>query len=276
MNSIEIMINSHCDLKCMYCHRHSNISSSDIYLPEQVHADLLHLKQLGHTFNNVRITGGEPFINPHLWDYISMLHQFGIRNIDIATNGKYLSKCDDYVFEKLKNANVALIISLYPEPSIDYDKLINKLREYHIKLFRRTVTYGKHYGDDKRRYLMLKMRLSESPKELTSERCFQRMHNCALLHQGYFYKCGVMCNLRHVDTKFGTNFNDLLIENEDYINIRTLTEFNPIIDAYTSIRPVMSILPFCKYCSAGYNHGIKGEFATWNKSKGDRIEFIEV
>ena len=274
MNSIEIMINSNCDLKCMYCHRHSNISPSDTYLPRDVHDDLLHLQQLGHTFDAVRLTGGEPLINHYFWVYLQMIHELGIKHIDIATNGKYLSTCSDAVLEKLKDAHVFLIISLYPEESgIDYDKLLNRLHEYHIPAYKRTVTYGKHYGDDKRRYLMLRMRLSETPRELTKCKCFQRTHNCALLHQGYFYKCGVMSNLKHIDTKFGTKLNDLLIENEDYINIKTLTEFNTTVDAYTSMKPVGAALPFCKYCSAGYNHR---EFVNWSKSKGERIEFIEV
>jgi hypothetical protein len=97
-----------------------------------------------------------------------------------------------------------------------------------------------------------------------------------MIQHGYFYKCGVMCNLRHIDEKFGTKLNDLLVEDEDYIDVRKLTTFSPAIDAYTKSRPVGAVLPFCKYCSGGYDHGIRGEFVTWSKSKGEKIEFIEV
>lgn len=277
MNRLEIVINSHCDLKCMYCHRHSNISPNDIYLPKDVHNDLLHLKQLGHTFSTIRLTGGEPFINRYFWVYLSDIHELGIKRIEVATNGKYLSKCSDIELKKLRSERISLIISLYPEESgIDYSNLLNRLHKYHIPVYSRTTTYGKHYKDDKRRYLMLKMKLSETPHELTLEHCFQRTHNCAMMQHGYFYKCGVMCNLKHIDNKFNTKLNDLLIENEDYINIRTLTEFSQAIDMYTKAIPVGDALPFCRYCSAGYNHGINGEFTKWSKSKNERIEFIEV
>jgi hypothetical protein len=277
MNRLEIVINSHCDLNCAYCHRHSNISTTDIYLPKDVHDDLLHLKQLGHNFTSIRLTGGEPFINRYFWVYISDIHELGIKRIEVTTNGKYLSKCSDTVLKKLRSENILVTISLYPEESgIDYDSLLDRLHSYHIRVHTSTVTYGKHYGDDKRRYLMLKMRLSETPRDLTPEICFQRIHNCAMMQHGYFYKCGVMCNLRHVDAKFGTKLNDLLVEDKDYIDVRKLTAFSPEIDAYTKSISTGDILPFCRHCSAGYDHGTYGEFATWSKSKGERIEFIEV
>ena len=277
MSYIEIVINSNCDLKCMYCHRHSNISPSDVYLPKDVNDDLLHLKKLGHEFESAILTGGEPFINHYFWVYIQTLHNLGIYGISVATNGKYLSKCSDDVLQKLKDEHVSLIISLYPaESGIDYNSLLKRLRTYHIPVCSRTATYGKRYGDNKRRYLMLKMRLSETPRELTKELCFQRRCNCAMIHQGYFYKCGVMCNLKHIDEKFGTKLNDLLVENEDYIDVRKLTEFSTDISHYTTRFSSGKALPFCKHCSAGYDHGTNGEFVTWSKSKGEKIEFIEV
>jgi organic radical activating enzyme len=277
MHRLEIIINSNCDLNCSYCNRHASICPpSDIYDPEDVRNDLSHLLKLGHKFNIVCLTGGEPTINPHLWEYVKIIKELKIPQITIATNGKYLSRANDDTFDKLYDNKINLIITVYPELSrIAYDSLFDKLKQKHIPFFKRTATYFKKYGDNKRKYLMLKVKLSEQERNLTFEKCFQRTCNCAELQHGIFYKCGVMCNLKHIDNKFNTKFNDLLVENSDYIDTRKLTEFNNDIDRYTSTTPVGLILPFCKHCSAGYNHGMQGDFVKWDYSTRDRIEFIQ-
>ena len=277
MHTLEIVINGHCDLNCRYCNRHASICpSTAIYHPNDVRNDLTHLIRLGHKFNIICLTGGEPTINPYLWDYIQIVHELKINNIQIATNGKYLSIAKDDVLDKLVDNKVSLIISVYPELSgIDYDSLFTRLQDKHIPFIKRTATYFKRFGDNKRRYLMLKLQLSEQPRYLTYEKCFQQMYNCSELYHGIFYKCGVMCNLNYIDDKFGTKFNSMLVENKDYIDIRKLTEFSEDISNYTSTKAVGTTLPFCRYCSAGYNHGINGDFVKWDYSTKDRIEFIQ-
>lgn len=277
MHRIEIVVNSHCDLNCKYCNRHASVCPpTDIYHPDDVRNDLKHLLSLGHKFDAICFTGGEPTINQYFWDYLDVAHELNIGVIYVATNGKYLARASDDVLDKLVSNKVNLIISVYPELSkIDYDSLFARLNAKHIPFIKRTATYFKNYNDNKRRYLMLKLRLSEKERDLTYVKCFQQMYNCGELQHGIFYKCGVMCNLKHIDTKFGTKLNDMLVEDRDYVNIRNITTFNKTIDAYTSDKPVGAILPFCKHCSAGYDHGINGKFVKWNYSTKDRIEFIE-
>ena len=198
MHRIEIVVNSHCDLNCKYCNRHASVCPpTDIYHPDDVRNDLRHLLSLGHKFDAICFTGGEPTINRYFWDYLNVAHELNIGVICVATNGKYLARASDDVLDKLVSNKVSLIISVYPELSrIDYDSLFAKLNAKHIPFIKRTFTYFKNYNDNKRRYLMLKLRLSEKERDLTYVKCFQQMYNCGELQHGIFYKCGVMCNLK--------------------------------------------------------------------------------
>jgi hypothetical protein len=258
----------------MYCNRHASICPpDDIYDPGDVYKDLLHLQQLGHRFSHVCLTGGEPTINPYLFEYITRIRSI-VPWLSIFTNGKYLAHAPDEVLNKLKQYKVTLTVSVYPA-NIAYDTLFTRLDSKHIQYTKYSAVQGKRYGDGTKKYMMRKILLSETAQPLTFEECYARLHNCCELQHGILYKCSVMCNLKHIDAKYDTHFNKLLVEGEDYINVRTLTTHSTDIQHYTSRIPDTSILPFCKHCSAGYDHGIRGTYTKWEPSRRDRIEFIQ-
>lgn len=85
--NLAIMLTTHCNLQCYHCFR-SDITSKPNF--SSLKLDKLLIKINNSPVKNVRFTGGEPFIIPHLEKKISYLSTIGV-NTSIVTNGTLLT-----------------------------------------------------------------------------------------------------------------------------------------------------------------------------------------
>lgn len=94
LSSIYIYLTDRCNLKCKHCwitptyykaHRNTESEVDIKYLKRTV----IDAKSIG--LNNVKLTGGEPFLRNGILDLIDFLHLHDI-TIDIETNGTFLNK----------------------------------------------------------------------------------------------------------------------------------------------------------------------------------------
>ena len=153
---------------------------------------------------------------------------------------------------------------------INYNEIINKCIKYNIKYSTSHYNYEKENAKNFRICnLRNKMRIhkfcesnSEEYKNKAKLReciiCYdQTLPICIRAFNGILYYGACFPMLKNVDKVFGSNLNEKLIENEDYIKIENVKD--PI--DITSVK-------FCK------NHcRFLGE-APWKKSKKERIEFF--
>lgn len=85
---ITIVLTQRCNLKCNYCLRETSFKNTeDIGI-----VDLTKLLETIHKngYSWVLTTGGEPFLHPNLFDYLTRLLQFGLKSV-IETNGSFIN-----------------------------------------------------------------------------------------------------------------------------------------------------------------------------------------
>lgn len=124
---LRISITDRCNYRCVYCR------SAD---PEnyRVHQEILtwpELQRLARIFvglgiKKVRVTGGEPLVREGVEDFIAHLHDLGVADLSMTSNGHLLAeRCDRLLSAGLKRINVSLD-SLDP---IKFEK-ITRTRSY--------------------------------------------------------------------------------------------------------------------------------------------------
>lgn len=265
---IDFIITKGCDLNCKYCTSRASIcSTKEVYDLELFKQDVDHFVDIGMDFTAV-IIGGEPFTNPNIFDYIEYVYSKD-KNIPIAifTNGKYLSKAPDEVYDKLHKFNVTIWLTLYNKSNIDYAAIHKQCLKHHICCkFSHYMTTG--IISKRNVYLRSSMRIhklcEKAPiQDNTLRKCIvdTSSHDkpvCIRAFNGILYYGACLPMLGNIDKKFGTDFASKLIENEDYIRIKNIT------------KPEISIksIKFCR------NHCIYLGDAEWSVSDKKREEFI--
>jgi GTP 3',8-cyclase len=128
ITDLRISVTDRCNFRCVYCR------SAD---PEnyQDHGEILSWAELerlagifvGLGIRKVRITGGEPLVRDGVEGYIKRLHQFGVQDLSITTNGHLLAeRCQKLIDAGLNRINISLD-SLDP---MKFEK-ITRTRSYH-------------------------------------------------------------------------------------------------------------------------------------------------
>lgn len=115
INKILLEVNQICNLKCSYCFYNDygrntrNITLNDV---ETIIDNYPYL-------NTVYITGGEPYINPQIFDIVNYL-KYKNKNVSIFSNGAFLEKLNE---DKLKEhlRNIKKIIITFDSFSSDYN-----------------------------------------------------------------------------------------------------------------------------------------------------------
>lgn len=267
---IDFILNKNCDLNCEYCTSRASICGNEVYDFEQFKKDFKHFADLGIDFEAILI-GGEPFCNKDIFKYVDYINSLNKNiTVNIFTNGLYLSKAKEKVWKKLSESKCNLWMTIYSCSEINYNELINKCIKYNIKFSTSHYNYEKENAKNFRICnLRNKMRIhkfcesnSEEYKNKAKLReciiCYdQTLPICIRAFNGILYYGACFPMLKNVDKVFGSNLNEKLIENEDFIKIENVKD--PI--DITSVK-------FCK------NHcRFLGE-APWKKSKKERIEFF--
>ena len=110
INKLRISLTEVCNMACTYC---VNSLSDHRRLPDELSAEqmlrLVRLLKEHAGIEKVRLTGGEPLLYPNLIQIISGIHEIGIENIGLTTNGQLLGKKAKFLAEAgLKNVNLSM------------------------------------------------------------------------------------------------------------------------------------------------------------------------
>ncbi|CAB5161578.1 hypothetical protein D3OALGA1CA_5088 [Olavius algarvensis associated proteobacterium Delta 3] len=106
---IWLEITNKCNLNCIHCYSNSSDSA---HAPKMTRNDWINLliecSESG--IRHVQFTGGEPILNPDLFDLILTAKKLNIETTEIYTNGTLLN---DNILKFLKMHNVSLAFSIY-------------------------------------------------------------------------------------------------------------------------------------------------------------------
>lgn len=102
MQRCEMLVTPRCNFKCPYCRGFKSISedcSEDINF--DIAKEVLNI-WIKDNLQNVRFSGGEPTLYPHLVDLVKICKDGGVKRIAVSSNGS----ADFEVYEKLVEAGV--------------------------------------------------------------------------------------------------------------------------------------------------------------------------
>ena len=123
-----------CNLKCRGCMHFSNLAT-DANFPdiENFKKDFQRLAQLFRNIFIIRLMGGEPFLNPRLDEYVSVVREcFPASEIRIVTNGLLIPQQKTELWKKLHENFIGIDISPYPPTMENIDVITKILDKEHI------------------------------------------------------------------------------------------------------------------------------------------------
>lgn len=108
--SLEVNVTYHCNLSCYGCDHASPINLEGYLSIDELAGDLAALAAVYHVFE-FRLTGGEPFLHPHLLDIVDTIRKSGIaEKIALITNGVLLHNAPQGLWDRIDK----LVVSAYP------------------------------------------------------------------------------------------------------------------------------------------------------------------
>ncbi len=192
---LEFHVTDNCNLNCKGCAHFSNLVSgrkhTDFLSWEK---DMLRLKELVENIYTIRIMGGEPFLNPELGNFAAKTREiFPQSMIHVVSNGMLLQKADRGVFRAIRENDVTVDISYYPE--VDRDKVVEILEAENLRYRISTVS-----TDEFLKYMNLK---GDSDIGRAYADC--DFKSCHFLYEGKVSACAFPLLVKYFNEYFDEN-----------------------------------------------------------------------
>lgn len=236
---LEIPITTKCSLRCKYCSNlipcYAKQSDYDINIL------IKSIKSFLECINNIvyiRVLGGEPFLSKNLYKVINVLLKSNkIQRVEIVTNGTIIPR-DKKLLNVMRNNRVIVCISQYP--IVDYNKLIEFLKENKINYRIDKMNFWMDYGKPVKR--------NKSEKELIKQ--FSRCSNvCKSLINGKIHLCP--------RSSHGMDLGIIEDNKNDYLDL--LDDSISIFDKKKRLNKLLDkkYISACDYCDFGTKYSKK-------------------
>ncbi len=266
---VNILLSDHCNLNCASCTNYAPLANKKFTPFEVIEKDIKKLSELAQNkVARIDLMGGEPLLNPEIVEIMWVSRKyFPSTNIAIETNGILLKSMPEEFWQTVKETGIIVRISLYNGIN-SVDEIKNFAKEKGAD-FRQNCTVDDWCCQNEHKIVIETnggcLDWKYYPLDLSGkqdlnynfENCEQ--HCCCCLHEGFFYPCTRIANIKHFNKYFNE---ELSICEKDRINIHENCTAECIFEFLKN--PV----PFCKYCN------VKSEkFIAWKKSTCDKIEW---
>lgn len=116
---IWLSLTSRCNLKCLHCYNESSSSSDrDIMTHEDWESVIKQSALIG--CEQMQFIGGEPMLNPHIFQLAETARNIGYKYIEIFSNGTLITRKD---IEKIKHLGINIALSLYSNEAEVHDQI---------------------------------------------------------------------------------------------------------------------------------------------------------
>lgn len=238
LNRIQYVVTEKCTLRCKDCshlmpyYRHPK----DVNLLKSKKAFDLLLDHVDY-IAELRILGGEPFINSDIYDLIEEYkNSLKIQSISIYTNGTIIPNEKKLV--ALRHKNVKVHISDYQVNHESIQKLKNVFDKYQIHYFVRIYDEWQNAGDTSYRGYSIE----QIQKHFST--CFER-NGYTFLH-GKLYRCPRSAH--------GMNLKAMPDSPDNYIDLENWNGTSEELKCRIIDLQNLKYLESCKYCSGPDNH----------------------
>lgn len=230
--SIDFMITEKCSLKCRDCSNlmqyYKNPSNFSLEILKEEVDFLLNIVE---EIFELRIIGGEPLMNPIIYELIDYIKQYDkVKKIVIYTNGTI--PLDKEKIKKMKNRKVWFSISDYKKLSYNIKTLIRQLEDNQIGYERKNIEYWTSCSSLKK----------QNRNNIELENIFK---NCCSRHiftylKGKLYSCPFIGN--------AINLKAIPLFEDDYVDITKGIATNQIQDEIKKKLNERLFFNSCNYC----------------------------
>lgn len=238
INRVQFVVSERCSLKCKDCthlmqyYQHPK----DIEL-EQYKPAFDKLLEAVSVIGELRILGGEPFINQEMDKVIHWYHdQDKIQSISIYTNGTIIPS--GRMLQSLQRKKVKVHISNYGLNQEKVLQLVDCLEKYKINYFERVYDTWQDAGD-----LRFRDYTKEHMKKIFSQ-CFER--NCITFLKGQLHRCPRSAH--------AMNIGAMPIVKEDFIDLLHWDAGKEELMEQIKLLVNKPYIEACNYCDGLNNH----------------------
>jgi len=194
---LEHVVTWHCNLKCTNC---SSGSPFQPHLDDDLSIFVRDVNMIGKYVDTpyIRLVGGEPLMHPQILDYLKEIHKAGYKS-NVATNGLMIPTMSDEFFELVDMVS----LSVYANNNINYEKIINKLKQTGVSWRNVTDVDAVHTFEamqefkdrdwhDTGSFIVLdkyEKNTDERAREVYDPCLIKDM--CHSFHHGKYYKCNI-------------------------------------------------------------------------------------
>ena len=267
---VEFYITNVCNLTCQGCNRFNNVKFKG-WQKWSDHADVYRRWSEQLELNQLAIMGGEPFLNPNIYEWIEGLGGlWPTAEICLTTNGTQIDKHPNLYKVLDKHRNVELDISIHNK--MEKNRIIDKVSsilskpltyEFNNTPFQETLrvtdangvsilfrySWWFHQGAVIQDVETGRYRLHESDVEKAHTNCHSA--TCHHFDKGYLYKCGPAALFPEFDKQFNLDLSTAdrqLISQTPRLSIDDSFEFKSEF-----IKNLKDPIPQCKFCPEAYN-----------------------
>ncbi|MCL2116485.1 MAG: GTP 3',8-cyclase MoaA [Methanobrevibacter sp.] len=119
--SLRLSITNRCNINCLYCHHDGMMPSNEEMTPDEIYKILNVAKNIG--VKKIRFSGGEPLIRKDIVEIIEKTSSLDFKDISITTNGIFLKKYAEKLFNAGLNRINVSFDTLNPKT---YEKITSK------------------------------------------------------------------------------------------------------------------------------------------------------
>lgn len=248
LDRIEIYITNRCNLCCANCCMFSGLADKHTKVDYSATERALYkLKNIIKRIIRIDLTGGEPFLNPELAKYCTLIRSiFPDSNIHIQTNGTLVTSMSEELEKTLIKNSICLRVAYYPNLGPNIDDIMEYLNERGIKneILPEATRFEKLYD----------LRGTLEPEQ-AYKHCNKKFKKLAM-YENELAVCFVPFALRIAADKFNIQINEkctLDMFSEDLSNKKIIEALNTPIDC-------------CRYC-----HNDMADWKLINKNKKRNI-----
>lgn len=238
LNRVQFVVSERCSLRCKDCTH---------LMQYYQHPEDVELEQYKNAFDilldavqviaELRILGGEPFMNKEMYKVIDWYHDSDkIKSICIYTNGTIIP--NERILQSLQKEKVKVHISDYGVKNKKVLQLVDVLKAHQIQHFVRVYDDWQDAGN-----LNFRGYTQEYMQSIFS-RCFER--NCITFLKGELHRCPRSAH--------AMNLGAMPIIKEDFVDLQhwegTRTELTEQIESLAT----KNYIEACNYCDGPNNH----------------------
>ena len=228
---LEYHVSWHCNLKCKGCDHYSNLYDKPLFGDvEQYRKNLLRLRELFDHIEQIRLLGGEPFLNRQIGDFVKATKDvFPDTDLRIVSNGLLILGLGRDLLELLRGYGVTVDISNYPPTA----KILGKIKQV---LTDAGIPFEITPQIREFRYILGSKRTNRMHR--TFRHC--PLRNCHFLHDdGRLSMCGIPIFYDAAKDKLKA---EREVGDSDWVDLYRAA------DGYEVLEKFSKAIPLCDYC----------------------------